>query len=274
MDSLPKDSNKISILSLNCFGAPQSRNIAHRFKLLKDNLKKLQPNIILLQEVITDAQRKVLIESLSRHGYKYFYKTGARFRNGGLLTFSNLPTVDEGFRSYKIRASPFPLSITDRFLKKGFQVFSVRLFNKTVKVINTHVLTNYGGLDIEDYCVMQQIYQLLKYIKTIPKDMQVILGGDLNIREDTFLYEFLINTVGFYDPLEDAASITYDFNNSEVTSISKFFMRESTKIDYTLFRGFKESDISQRIVFSEPFDHKGTVMFLSDHFGVLTTIIE
>ncbi len=266
----------IKVLSLNCLGTP-SFNKKTRFSLLVKEIKKLKPDFISLQEVIFGNDREVLEEALKSEGYSFFPKEH-RYFGGAIVSLSKLPVVSQEFVKYKEQGPMLPFSLAMRAVRKGFQISTVELKGTKFKILNTHLMANFHNTQREVRAIKNQMDELVAYIKSQPKGSKIILCGDFNIPAGGNLYKSFVKKAKLIDPLVDGNSVTFSPENLNRKYKLRFLMdgwgkREGLRLDYMFHKGFKQSSVTQKVVFDTPLRAKGKALHVSDHFGILSEIL-
>ncbi len=261
----------IKILNLNCFGSPLSFNRRIRFVQIAESILALSPDIVLLQEVIFSSDRKILIDILTPEGYHLFPQKNINFKNGGLLTLIKNIKV-ENFEFYKFREQgPITfLALTDRLLGKGAQLLKIRVGNKIIDLINTHLLCKYGGGQKANDAFLRQLDELTKFVKkncTNP----LILGGDLNVNPDSGEIKLLKDQLNLIDSLADSDFTVNPTNSNRGQLMNRFGDGNPFRTDYILL-GKGVTTIRENVVFNELISMGKKQFHLSDHFGVFVEI--
>lgn len=261
---------KLRILSLNSYGAPQSLNWKARYVKLIKEIKKLRPNVILLQEVVFNHQKRFLMSHLS--DYKHFSPDFDYRYNmcGGLFTISNLEVKDYSFNKYFNQGPTFsPLAVTDRLLRKGFESYKINFDGSEVNVINTHLFANYRNGLSELRTIFSQVKQLYLYLDQMPKDKPLLVGGDFNIDNKSEIYDTFVDSADLYDPMQLTDSITLSRQN---TNRNFFLLNFNKKIDHLFIRNINPGKVSQRVIFKKPYTEGRKRFHVSDHFGLMTEV--
>lgn len=260
---------EVKLLSMNVADSPVNFGRAKRMGVLGEEVKKLNPDVVFFQEFVS----KKSVEALKKAMKGYSFLGGdSPMENGGLLVASILPYIGKGaFRKFDRQAYWFPLSWSDKYLGKGFFSFSVKAGGRPIHMVDLHTMCNYLQSDAGERALREQLMQLAGYVKK--QKGKLIVSGDFNLVSGTDLYKDFIDSSGLYDPLEKNPPETY--NSEEIFFLVKGISKKlygGRKLDYTLFKGFKPKDISQRVVFNRPVFRDGKKMFLSDHYGLFTKV--
>jgi endonuclease/exonuclease/phosphatase family metal-dependent hydrolase len=130
-------------------------------------------SIILFQECFNEAYDSLETYFPDYHICRGVLK-GLNLMNSGLVIMSKFPIINVKFYEYQ-NSNPFSF---DYFSEKGFLVATIKIEDKNVKVINTHLQSS--DFHRYDKYALSQINELLKYLDDIEDD-DYIVGGDFNI---------------------------------------------------------------------------------------------
>jgi len=305
---MSKNINTFTILTYNTWGlkvGPFSlaKDIHKRFKLLPEALNKLNPDIILLQEVWRKKERNYLIDSLKAQGYSYCYFKSAThpileylklnrlkssFVGNGLLTLSKYPIHKNS--SDALAFNHFT-ALKEWFSRKGALYTPVTIDSVgTIDIYNAHL----GSIN---YIKKKEIFssahqkkqtfqlkELITFIKRKSNQQSLIIGADLNISD----VHKKNNSTWFPDANKDFQNFIRELNLVDSFRQSNPDIKGSTfnsnthyknpdegpeqRIDYILHRSTdnKFSLKSSRIVLNQPIGRVKRNINLSDHFGVLS----
>lgn len=189
-----------------------------RIRLLAQEIKRIQPDILCVQELFYRRSREVLVKELSDLlPYVYLdcrcgkYLVGV---NSGLAIFSRFQIVEEGLMQFKTHAG------VDTFARKGIMKIQVHddEIGGDLTVFNTHMQAGIGStpwpfrvLDrlrgvaklSSDDLSQAQARELFDVVMMVEEDHGIgILAGDFNIRASEELFhavETELNAMGYYD---------------------------------------------------------------------------
>ena len=105
------------------------------------------------------------------------------------------------------------------FSEKGFLSTLIRIKQKHVRVINTHLQS--ADFDRYDYNAILQLEELFEYIKTLDEEVPYIIGGDFNIDIQDFKqkYSYTYTEPNVYYP--DHPTIYINFTTSHTRPTGK-----------------------------------------------------
>jgi endonuclease/exonuclease/phosphatase family metal-dependent hydrolase len=258
---------QFSILTFNCFGAPFTEHRALRFRQIAKEIKKLDPDIVMLQEVIYRSDMRILLRELD--GIYHFptinFAAGYLNRNGGLLTISKHKFKAINFEGFT-KQGVFPYGMIDSTINKGYLHAKIQINQELdLEVINTHLVRNYFETEAMREVQYKQLRQIHFYMKKI--EGAIILGGDFNCRINTANYHTFMHLSKLVNPNTEPIC-TFDTQHSNF--LSTFGREECSRIDYTLYNNFKPKSVVQTKVFTEPYVGRKIETFLSDHYGLYT----
>jgi exonuclease III len=200
--------NEVKLVSYNVNGlgvnGEPADQISSRMSVIADRMLEVDPAVILMQEVWTDAQRSLLI---SKYQQTHPYIISKSYYNGpsedsGLFVASKVPFIDYVFES-------FTSSIAEDALKdKGFTILTLDFSGFVLILANTHMQSTGGSLAPK--ARLDQMQQLMsamqrKIIKAQNTFDKNVVGaaatGDFNVRYDT-------------SPLSEYSNFTSKINNA------------------------------------------------------------
>jgi endonuclease/exonuclease/phosphatase family metal-dependent hydrolase len=263
-------------------------------KVFPDYFQKTDvPQILLLQEVYDRSFFRHLKKAAQRHQWSLVPKHFSAIKKNGLIILSNQELFNDRF--YRFSSDQFST------IQRGLLFSNLILGGKSVSVINTH--TAYS-LDKNPSPVhlaqLEQTVNLVKLLKNAGKEY-LFLGGDFNIGPDYSLKHQQ------YDPIEliwspfsqQIKEMGYHFNSyalapswnerlNPLVARPAFFVRlfaskqgQWTENTSSIDHLFIPDDLiikDSRLVFNRTYrsnrrcrGQKET--YLSDHFGVLKTVV-
>lgn len=267
----------LKILSFNIWDLPLFfvKNRKARIKGTAEYLKKLDADIICLQESFDTKHRMFLRDALTDSYYMagdteetkrlLFWKF--LDMSGGLVIFSKFPILESQFVSY---SRVFNSAVGEVLARKGFLEAIVKTPKGKVRIINTHL---HEETQLFDRSV--RLSQLAKLFGLLKQDnLPTILTGDFNeealMHQDKF--SALFDSRGFVHPIKVArpsdVAPTYRPGNPYVdnwinrTSFPKRF-------DYILIKnmeklGLQTTKYEPQIMTPPLSDHDPVLLVLSD----------
>ncbi len=235
--------------------------IRDRLQIVAENLKKENPDVILLQELFTYLHLRFLRQLLPP--YQLFYQPFIYGPRGGLVIFSKMPIKKIQYIDFEVKGSLWNKSLTGPITKKGMLIAHCQSLPLTL--INTH-LTQNSDHDWSDHnrytkILMKQLHQLTHEMKKI-KNTNLILAGDFNMPKTTHLYSDFINATQLTDAFSQYQNSTYH------TDVIPFFTPERRE-DYIFYRGENIKCVQTSELFKEKYRFPdGTNLYLSDHIAL------
>jgi endonuclease/exonuclease/phosphatase family metal-dependent hydrolase len=169
----------LRVLSWNVWGLPAvSTNLEQRMAALPDAIAKLEPDIILLQEIWAETDGATVRQGLERHGYRYAtHLAHTEAGMTGLFTASKLPLKYVGFLPFASGRVGHSFWHLEWIAAKGVGSFLVETPLGEIQVQNTHLQAQY---ETDDYAAerLSQASQILLMGQN--RRQSLVLGGDFN----------------------------------------------------------------------------------------------
>lgn len=257
-----------SIITFNTAGLPlMTKNYKKRFDKITEELARINPTIICLQEVWTRKMKEKIISSLESHGYKYSYYPKTVFRANGLLVCSKEKILDGKYIDFKPIFRGFNISILEFFGCKGYSSVKIQLPDRTnLHVLNTHLSAYWTREKNKDPMHSSQADSIRKMADDVNSlgEEKIIAVGDFNFRQSSWLYKKFIEISGMKDAVKG------DIQTNRKEHLFKFPHPDGWgRLDYTFIKNIPENSVlDAKLVMEESFDDIG---YLSDHIPVLTT---
>lgn len=233
-----------------------------RFPMIADEIVRLQPDFIGLQEVeLAQDQTQVLLDAIAARDPALRYhaheesKTGLAAISGeGIASFSRHPVLGA--------------SMVDLQFGRPAQLDRVQIGTMTVDFYNTH-LHHEGGDEVR----APQMRTLLKFMSDNDRGNIVFLTGDLNAAADSETID-LVYQAEFIDSFPEIYG-DRDPGNTVPIRLEKSFAPQKTtaRIDYVLARQASDFMESVRVTSSTvAFNFRNSEgLYPSDHLGVMST---
>ncbi len=239
-----------------------------RFPMIADEIVRLEPDLIGLQEVLIGiGQSRTLLGLINKRGgpekglHYTFYeklKTGFHAINGeGIAIFSRYPIEKKSSRA----------------INEGRIVLLARVKigeGLSVDMYNTH-LHNRGGDEVR----APQARMIVEMADKLDAGLLTFLTGDMNSSDDSETIH-IIEDAGFIDSYKTLHGAEYTEkhgNTSPVSMVKGDFTQDfRNRIDFVFYR-LPESNIKVKILdsvvcFNQP---NSDALYPSDHLGVMTT---
>ena len=215
----------MKIVSWNIAGIPDWANMfghpSTRVNNILRTLKKLDPDIICLQEVFSNNVRWSLWGSLFINYDVRMSRQAGILCNGGLLIASKWPIIDYNYYIFKDGCGE------DCLAEKGFMNIIVNKGGKKISIINTHLNADslLSSMERSKKKRQRQIYDILAYMSQIEVFDYNILCGDLNDAFNSNVVDSIRNAIRKYP--------FYYYNESPINTF------ENKQLDYIFLWGNK-----------------------------------
>ncbi|MFN8497832.1 MAG: endonuclease/exonuclease/phosphatase family protein [Anaerolineae bacterium] len=200
------------MVTLNTFGVPFLPNTRMRLRTAGRSLNVANLDVVSLQEV--QYSRYV---PLLRHEFQSLphaaFEPHVYAPKGGLLTLSRHPLHNIQFHPYKDRRLRFGPAVADWALYKGALVAELADTPLPVIIVNTHLIANYSNnwSRSNRYAQLEhgQAQELAQLINRLNRNALVLLSGDFNFPQESWVYEEFVLATGMLDPLAEQTKPTF-----------------------------------------------------------------
>lgn len=262
---------QFSLISFNTFAAPFFAHkiirsmfrtrVRERLRIVAENLKKENPDIIFFQELFTYFNLKFVTKLLP--DYAVLYKPFIYGPRGGLVIFSKIPIRTIQYIDFEVKGSLWNRSLTGPITKKGLLVAYCQ--SLPLILINTHLTQNsdHDWSDDNRYTkiLVKQLHQITREIKKFNKT-NFILAGDFNMPKKIHLYSDFLRATKLTDPFSQYEDSTYH------TDMIPFYTPKRRE-DYIFFQGEGLKCLQTSELFKKKFLlADGTRIYLSDHIAL------
>ncbi len=264
---------EIKVMTWNIFMVPpvvfKSCQLERAY-LIADYVKNINPDIIAFNETFMSSTRSVIYEKL-KSNYPYqsdITKSGILKSNSGVWIFSKFPIEKQDFIIYKKKKG------SDIFANKGATFIEVKINNKKMQLISTHMqsLIKFKPTRAVQYRQLKSELVDKHFDDAVPQ----FIVGDLNCNYyDTVEYKLmhqLLDVAPFYYTGEK-----YSWNGMQNDLAYKFSEHSLETLDYILLRNSssKIANITSTQIlkpFSDSCVCNKNFHNLSDHHPVISTI--
>ena len=257
-----KDS--ISILSWNVFLRPAIMNDSQmeRADSIAKFLYNSNADVLVLQELFHRKAKKIISNEL-REKYPYKTRQGPISFFGvssGVMIYSKIPIIKKRRISFNIGIG------TDRMAKKGAVKSTMKIKNKIVHIIGTHLQAGNGKK--RNRIRRKQIRQLKTLVSNIDTNDLIIYAGDFNLHYKSKTYDYVTNTlnceVGYP---QSELKVTANFNDQDYYPSSG----SPSWIDFIFIDKKKVGGIKTKILEPRAWFKKKRKR-ISDHNPIISTI--
>lgn len=259
----------MSVLTLNVLGIPLlTRRYHKRLGGVISQIKKLNPDIVCLQEIWLKSGRDFIIAQLKGAGYRYFFAPRFAKRLNGFLTLSKIPIVDTNAKVVDLQLRGFGFSLAEFIGAKGFSRTTIDLGGgKRAHIINTHFAVDWSNKFTarsrynkgQSACIEVLERELAKFRKD-----PIVVAGDFNLDAGSEIYKQLLEETGLKDTLSSAGDTT----STILPNLFVFWLPQiGGRRDMILCKNLPaKTYVRAEIALNEPLKNVG---YLSDHAAVL-----
>ena len=256
----------MKVLTLNIWGAPYAKHRSSRIVKICEEIKRLEPDILLFQEVYLPDNRQELIAGLV-DDWRYYHYFPSALIGSGLLTMSKYPIVDAVFYKFRMQGKPDDLMRGDYYAGKGIGLTRIDTADGVIDVYNCHTHAQYEPDDDNEYAIYNEcnLYEAARFIDSQSGASPVVLCGDLNTRPAQAGYRIITQLGSLVDAgfeLNESHIFTFSANNPYGEG------SPDQCLDYVLARNIAVDSVN--LVMTEHFS--GDILAYSDHYGLLAEI--
>ena len=209
---------KLRVLTWNVWGLPvASSNMEERLAALPDAIAKLDPDIVLLQELWEESAGIRVRQGLERHGYRYAsHLAHTSFGMTGLFTASKLPLENVGFLPFASGRIGHSIWHLEWIASKGVGRFVVQTPLGPLEVQNTHLQAQY---DTDGYAAerLSQVGEIVSMHQD--RSLPLVLGGDFNTGSEELPRKALIALDTLQDTTPSPRPDTIFVRNGEAVRV-------------------------------------------------------
>ena len=260
------------ILTYNCCALPVlTGDIGRRLALAAEAIARLDPDMILLQEIFLTGQLAAVRAGLPGWPHAAWGARSFGRVAGGICLLSKRPIRRWGFERFAAQGPALRFSALVRLSPKGFLWAEFK--DPAALVVHAHLLADYriGLAGRNPYPAAQaaQLEQIAAHLRPIDARAPLIVSGDLNMRPDAPALARFRDELGLSDAMgpEAAPSVI-----SEPYYRLPFCEAPDRRFDYVLFRGTEGRATAEYVLRERPLTRNGREITLSDHLGVLVEL--
>jgi endonuclease/exonuclease/phosphatase family metal-dependent hydrolase len=221
-----EDSVHLRVLTWNVWGLPAvSTNLDARMAALPGAISKLDPDIVLLQELWAESDGDRLRERLARRGYRYAsHLAHTEYGMTGLFAASKLPLKNVGFLPFASGRVGHSFWHLEWIASKGVGSFVVQTRLGDVEVQNTHLQAQYET-DTYDAERLSQASEILLMHQNWA--LPLVLGGDFNTGAEELPRKALLDLDALRDTVPSPRPDTIFVRNGDTTKLRVVRTRET-----------------------------------------------
>jgi endonuclease/exonuclease/phosphatase family metal-dependent hydrolase len=190
---------RLRVLTWNVWGLPAvSTNLEARLAMLPEAIAKLDPDVILLQELWIESDGDRLKQSLEQRGYPYAsHLAHTKYGMTGLFTASKLPLKNSDYHPFASGQIGHSFWHLEWLAAKGVGTFVIQTPLGELAVQNTHLQAQY---DTDLYAAerLSQASEIL-LIDQQRTALPLVLGGDFNTGAEELPRQALFDLDGLSD---------------------------------------------------------------------------
>ncbi|MCR4295841.1 MAG: endonuclease/exonuclease/phosphatase family protein [Elusimicrobia bacterium] len=260
------------ILTYNSCALPLlTGDIGRRLTLAAEAITRLEPELILLQEIFLTSQLAAVRSGLARWPHAAWEPRSFARVAGGLCLLSKRPIRRWGFASFAEQGPAWRFSSLVRLSPKGF--LWAELENPATLVVHTHLVADYRigveGRNPYPSAQAAQLGQIAAHIGGLAGPATVIVAGDLNMRPDAPALRRFLDELRLSDAMEHSTTPSVI---EEPYYRLPFLGAPNRRFDYVLFRGPSGEATAEYVLGERPLSRDGRAITLSDHLGVLAEL--
>jgi endonuclease/exonuclease/phosphatase family metal-dependent hydrolase len=216
---------RLRVLTWNVWGLPAfSTNLEARMAALPDAIAKLDPDLVLLQEIWAESDGLTVKQGLERHGYRHTsHLAHTEYGMTGLFTASRLPLKPVGFRPFASGRIGHSIWHLEWIASKGVGSFLVQTPLGEVQVQNTHLQAQYET-DAYDAERLSQVSEIALMQKGAA--LPLVLGGDFNTGSEELPRKALLDLISLRDTTPSPRPDTIFVRDGSTVSIRLVESRE------------------------------------------------
>jgi endonuclease/exonuclease/phosphatase family metal-dependent hydrolase len=216
---------RLRVLSWNVWGLPAfSTNLAERMAALPDAIAKLDPDVVLLQEIWAESDGDRVREGLARRGYLHATHL-AHTEHGmtGLFTASKLPLKHVGFLPFASGRIGHSIWHLEWIASKGVGSFVLETPLGELAIQNTHLQAQYET----DVYAAERLSQMSEIVQMHRANaLPLVLGGDFNTGSEELPRRALLDLVALSDTTPSPRPDTIFVRGGKTTAIRVVGSRE------------------------------------------------
>ena len=284
----------LRLLTLNIWGAPYAQHRRERFSRIAQEIVRLAPDVVALQEAYIGHERRIIMDAVAEaFPYQRYFPSG--LLGSGLLTLSRYPVIEASFERFDFGGNPEDLPHGDFYAGKGISHCRIDAAGTLIDLFNCHPHAQYSGpLRANDAVFTHlNLRQAADFIASHRDSHPIFLLGDLNTRPSDIGYRIITDTTGLRDAFDRAQQPTAHLpdatphadDNSMTgaaddgrwytfSAINPYSNSEPDQtLDYILFQSGMETIVTVQqvsLVMNRLLD-QGEALAYSDHLGLMAT---
>lgn len=275
-------SEQLRVATLNLLHS--GYKVKERFQMLNDEINRINPDILHLQEASFEHHNPYLQDFIKYHGYEYYHS-------------SNRETTKNGEYSYTLTLSKFPASFellhpvdknNDGSLSRESVVMHTKFNGVDVITFNIHL--TWGAKEHVRLSEVMRINSLAEEYKSKYPEAIIVIAGDFNTEENSDSMRFLRGEAAFnnqstrwIDPWRmlgsESNKITSEvigelaYQTAEQVNIVLPSLVPARRIDYIMVYGWAYGSNGSPLTFNRFADSYVEGLTISDHYGLYVDLL-
>jgi endonuclease/exonuclease/phosphatase family metal-dependent hydrolase len=181
------ESLELRLVSYNVYMVPITAPArAERLERLPDKIAELKPDVVMLQEVWSEADSASLERSLRDRGLGYVFRAASSapfsYDSSGMIIASRYPITNSTRHSFSVGRFPHTPYHLDWIGKKGALDVHIETPLGPVRFVDTHFQASYETGSYESVRISQSL-ELASWLTD--ESLPLVVGGDFNARADS-----------------------------------------------------------------------------------------
>ncbi|XP_062590000.1 putative neutral sphingomyelinase [Saccostrea cucullata] len=193
----------LQVLTLNCWGVPvpfACKYRKERFQAIAEEIGKGRYDIVILQEVWTESDFKLLQQHILKvMPYSHYFQSGTI--GSGVCVFSKLIIEDSFYHLFPLNGYFHKVQHGDWFGGKGLGLCRVTFQGLSFNIYCTHLHAEYD-MASDEYIAhrVAQAFDMSQFIKYTSESCDVVIvGGDFNLRPSDLGYKLIMTNGNLHD---------------------------------------------------------------------------
>ncbi|MFW5748226.1 MAG: endonuclease/exonuclease/phosphatase family protein [Chloroflexota bacterium] len=261
----------LTIATLNTWGVFYARDRVRRLQAVAVAAAGGAFDIIGLQEVWQDADRRRIETAVQAAGYyTHYYASG--MIGSGLMTLSRYPILTVDFMRFRPSGSPETMYHGDYIASKGIGLARIGTPGGIVDFYNTHLVAQYVDDATDHYPAHRaaQMVEAARFIRAYSQATPAVLAGDLNTRP----YQIGYNVAHLLGELRDVYALLHPNSDGWTIDPANIYTHdgEPQRIDYIMVSDSDSHRLEAQRIRVDFQQVPGAQIPYSDHYGLVAEL--